>query len=107
MKLEDVEKSCVGRETSHVSKLCMILDPKFMSRRIWERSWFDDTVYFPFEMLNLPAPSGWDGILRAYYGNWHEFVIRRTPQGIIDPEATFYDIERPYTYYTQEGHMPE
>ena len=71
-----------------------------MTRRILERSWFNDTVQLPFEMLTLPAPSEYAKVLDTFYGNWHEYIIRQK-------HADFYDTERPYTYYTQEGHIPQ
>ena len=64
---------------------------------VFQRSWFTETVYFPFEMLSLPAPSCYEKLLQLRYGNWREFVI-------IPPHGHFYDTEHPYTYYTEEGH---
>ena len=84
-------------EGNRVAKITHTYDPDFLTRRVWNRSDFDNTVYFPFEMLTLPAPSGWEDILNHFYGNWHEYVIRQK-------HAEFYDTERPYTYYIQEGH---
>ena len=75
-------------------------DPNFITRRIWKRSDFSDTLYLPFEMLTLPAPSGYENILDKFYGNWHEYFIR-------ERHASFYDTERSYKYYTEEGHKIE
>lgn len=82
-----------------IAKLVFAHD-RNMTRRIWERSWFNDTVQLPFEMLTLPAPSEYAKVLDTFYGNWHEYIIRQK-------HADFYDTEHPYTYYTQEGHIPE
>ena len=84
-------------DSKRVAKVVFIGDKNFRTRRIWNRSWFDSTVYFPFEMLTLPAPSGYAEVLNHYYGNWHEFFIRERHGG-------FYDTEHSYTYYIQEGH---
>ena len=92
-----------GLESEHVAKLCMAGDPNFMKRRVWKRAYFDGTTYFPFEMLTLPAPSGWEDVLNTFYGDWHKFVIRKI-DGIVEPETYFYDPEHSYRYYTQEGH---
>lgn len=81
--------------SERIAKLVFAHDTQFMTRRIWERSWFDSTIYLPFEMLNLPAPSGYIDILDHFYGNWHEYFIRSRHAG-------FYDTERPYTYYVNE-----
>ena len=83
--------------SKRIAKVVFISDKNFMKRRIWERAWFDSTVYLPFEMLTLPAPSGYVNVLDKFYGNWHEYFIKGRHGG-------FYDIERPYTYYIQEGH---
>ena len=96
-KFMDVIVSCKQDDSKRVAKLAFRGDPKFMTRRIWSRSDFDGTVYLPFEMLTLPAPSGWENILNHFYGNWHEYFIR-------DRHGVFYDTEHSYKYYTQEGH---
>ena len=60
------------------------------------RSYFDETIYLPFHMLELPAPSHYDEMLTQYYGNWREFVIR-------PPHSKFYDTDRSYKYYLEHG----
>ena len=105
MKCVDIDKSCNQHDSAHVAKLCMSHDSKFMTRRVWPLSDFDGVTYFPFEMLTLPAPSGWEDILNRFYGDWRKFVIREH-NGKPEAEAFFFDTERPYTYYTQEGHIP-
>lgn len=95
----ELMKSINYPDSKQVAKFCQMYDPKFLSRRIWERSDFHDTVMLPFEMLTLPAPSGYVNILNKFYGNWHEYFIRAR-------HADFYDTEHSYTYYTQEGHLP-
>lgn len=37
---------------------------------IYERSWFEDTVYMPFEDMKVPVPSGYDPLLRSEYGDY-------------------------------------
>lgn len=37
---------------------------------IYERTWFEDTVYMPFEDMNVPVPSGYDLLLRSEYGDY-------------------------------------
>lgn len=96
-KFEAEVRSSIYPDSKRVSKLVQIRDQKFLERRIWNRSDFDDVIYMPFEMLNLPAPSGWKNILDTFYGDWSKFEIRA-------PHACFYDTEHSYTYYTKEGH---
>ena len=97
LKFFDIVKSCKDNNSEHIAKLIFISDPKFLNRRIWERSYFDETVYLPFEMFNLPAPSGWKNILDQFYGNWRKYYIR-------GKHAYFYDTEHSYKYYLEEGH---
>ncbi len=99
-ELEDTIKLYSNNNTKRLGKLCMIWYRKFEPYRVWNRSDFQNTVYLPFEMLTLPAPSGWENILNIFYGDWHKFVIR-------EDVMPYYDTERPYTYYTQEGHIPQ
>ena len=35
---------------------------------------FEETVYLPFETIELPAPKGYEDCLTSVYGNWHEMV---------------------------------
>ena len=83
-----------------IARLIFAHNPHILHGSIWERSWFDDTVYLPFEMLTLPAPSEYVKVLDTLYGNWHKNVI-------YVEHGAFYDVEHSYTYYTEEGHMPE
>ena len=35
-----------------------------------QKSWFDETIYLPFETIELPAPKMFDEVLTAYFGDW-------------------------------------
>ena len=37
--------------------------------------WFKEVIYLPFEKIKVPAPVGYDGFLKNYYGDWHKPVI--------------------------------
>ena len=39
----------------------------------WPLSDFDGTVRLPFEDVTVPAPAGWDDILRTIYGDYMQF----------------------------------
>ena len=41
----------------------------------WRREWWDELIELPFEKITLPAPSGYDGVLTAHYGDWREMII--------------------------------
>ncbi|MBR2518426.1 MAG: LicD family protein [Selenomonadaceae bacterium] len=36
----------------------------------FEKKCFSETIYLPFETIELPVPIGYDEILTAYYGDW-------------------------------------
>lgn len=60
------------------------------------REWYSDTVYLPFEDRMVPAPVGYDHVLRSRYGDY------MTPAQIPNQhDGIFYDPDVPYTYYTR------
>lgn len=62
--------------------------------RIWQRSWFDELEYVPFEMFTVPVPKDYEAFLDRFYGDWHSFVIGNDAHG-----GCFFDTDHPYTYY--------
>jgi len=36
----------------------------------FQKDWFRETIYLPFETVELPAPKMFDEILTSYYGDW-------------------------------------
>ena len=55
---------------------------------------FDETIYLPFEEIELPVPAGWDNVLKSQYGEWQKPVF--------SPGHTrefFYSVDIPYTEY--------
>lgn len=36
----------------------------------FRKEWFDETIYLPFETVELPAPKMFDEVLTAYCGDW-------------------------------------
>lgn len=38
------------------------------------KAWYRETIYLPFESIQIPAPVDYDLVLRTIYGDWHEFV---------------------------------
>ena len=41
-----------------------------MNRPTFKKDWFRETIYLPFETVELPAPKMFDEILTTYYGDW-------------------------------------
>jgi lipopolysaccharide cholinephosphotransferase len=68
-----------------------------------KREWYSDVVYLPFEDMMVPAPIGYEEVLKVQYGpDW------RTPvKGASGHEKIFIDPDRPYTYYLNDEHRHE
>lgn len=56
-----------------------------------KREWFRDTVYLPFEYIEVPVPAEYDKILTRRYGDYHRPVKGgSTHQNIIlDPDMSY------------------
>ncbi len=52
-------------------------------------------IQLPFEMLTIPAPSGYENALTMFYG-WREFQITHK-------HGTFFDTEHSYKDYISEN----
>lgn len=52
---------------------------------IFDKHWFDDVEYLPFESVFLPVPKGWDSVLKVEYGNYMTPV-----RGTTDHDYPFY-----------------
>jgi lipopolysaccharide cholinephosphotransferase len=61
-----------------------------------KKSWFDDTVYLPFEYLTIPAPSGYHEVLRQYYGDYMTPVQCESPHIYwkLDPDTDYHSYLR-------------
>ena len=81
------------------TELCCTIShwPKRKPQQYYRREWFDDVELLDFEMLKVPAPSGWSDLLTGLYGDWRKNVIASSLHG-----AMFFDAEKSYTeYYNQ------
>ena len=61
-----------------------------------EKRWYDETVFLPYEYLNIPVPSDYHEILSVYYGDY------MTP--VQSPCHTYWklDPDTDYRYYLSE-----
>ncbi|MBQ7145875.1 MAG: LicD family protein [Lachnospiraceae bacterium] len=66
-------------------------------RFIWRRSCFEGTIEMPFETITLPAPKGYDEILKTTYGDYMVPV-----KGNAFHETMIFDTERPCSYYASK-----
>ena len=53
---------------------------------------FDETIYLPFEQIEIPAPKGYEDCLTAQYGDWH------TPK-IFKPHVKIFSANISYAEY--------
>lgn len=60
------------------------------------REWYADTVYLPFENMMVPAPAGYDAILKYRYGDYMKPV-----QGLSAHEGIIFDPYVPYRQYME------
>lgn len=52
-----------------------IKDHIYVSHKTYETASFKEVVYVPFEKIKLPIPVGYDKMLKADYGDWHQMKI--------------------------------
>lgn len=64
---------------------------RYLEKNTWERSWFDEVIYLPFENRMIPAPAGFDGRLRAEYGDYMKPAKAPTMHGglILEPDVSY------------------
>ena len=62
----------------------------------YKKIWYRETIYLPFETIELPAPIDYEKILTTYYGDWHKPVVERVSKlGLI------YSVDIPYKEFLQ------
>lgn len=59
---------------------------------IQKKEWYSDTLYMPFEDIQMPVPVGYDKILTNQYGDYMTPVKAPSYHG-----GVIFDTERPYT----------
>ncbi len=64
--------------------------------RMYDKSWFDETVMLPFEDRVLPCPKEYDKWLTAQYGEWRKPVM-----GASQHEGSYVDVSLPYSMYVE------
>lgn len=63
------------------SKLVMYMDYINWNHKVYEKSWFAEAEYFPFEGFGIPVPAGYDSILKLIYGDYHKRVRNANMHG--------------------------
>lgn len=66
--------------------------------RLYNKHWWDETVYLPFEGIEIPCPSNHDAVLRLLYGDTYMTPI----QGLSVHGEVIVDLDRPYEEVVKE-----
>ena len=79
---------------SHVA--AVMFSNKNIKERIFPLSDFKETIWVPFEDIEVPIQNGYDNMLRKMYGDDY-----MTPKHIPPMHGTdiFFDTKKPYTEY--------
>ncbi len=67
-----------------------------------KKEWFQETIYLPFEHIQVPVPGEYDKILTQCYGDYHQYVPGGTAHEniILDPDIPY---EEYFARYLSEG----
>ncbi len=65
---------------------------------VWNKTLWENLSQYQFEYLKVPGPKDYDSVLREEYGEYEKYVIGTSEHGDV-----FFDTEKPYTYYLNEG----
>ena len=85
--------------SKYIANMDAVSRKDFLENFLLQRSYFDETIQLPFEMLTLPAASCYSAILDQYYGDWHKYDITHS-------HGKFFDVDKSYKYYVAHG-LPE
>ncbi len=55
----------------------------------WRREYWNELVELPFEKFSLPAPRGYEQVLTAHYGNWHELIRTHSHNAITSADIPY------------------
>lgn len=71
---------------------CPAFDLKRVEKEKRDKRWYDETIMMPFEDIMLPAPAGYDMVLRNLYGD-NYMQPAKSPSGHGE---TIFDVNRSY-----------
>jgi len=87
-EFEAFNASLFGRST----RVNFITSEMYQLEPSREKKWYEETVWLPFENIMVPAPIGYDEILKCQYGNYME-PVRGTAMhevSCLDPDTPYY-----------------
>ena len=81
-------------KSKFVTKIGIFSNMQYVTTRKLDREWFRETVYMPFEDMQMPVPSGYDKVLTALYGDYMKPAKAPTAHGgfaVLDTEHSYRD----------------
>lgn len=102
---EQAEKRNMKFKVSDYNKVAFRAhaDPLYQKKRLYKDMWdkddFINTVYMPFENIEIPVPIGYDHLLKQIYGDYMEFPPLDKRQGKHD---VVFEPDIPYKQYCAE-----
>lgn len=90
------DKICKRYNKKHTERVSYVSFALGKERNNWQRDWYRDKVFMPFEFLNISAPIGFDPLLKKTYGDYMKFVPNTSSHGEV-----FFDTENSYTKYLE------
>lgn len=90
-KMDDLLRKYSVEELQMVAPLSFIFETK---KRIRNKHLYDETIWLPFEFMEIPAPIGYDEFLTRRYGDYMKPAQIPTTHG-----GVLFDTEKAYTEY--------
>lgn len=90
-ELKDLYLSLCNMNDNSTERVGLTSFKTFAPRLIWKREWFAESVEMPFENITVVAPSKFEEILTATYGDWRTPVKDAAFHGtyVIDPDVPY------------------
>lgn len=91
VRFENEARKYMDKQTMMVGNLVL---GTFQNNWAWHREDYEQTLYMPFEFIQVPVPKGFERRLTEQYGDWHKLVKGSSLHGDV-----IFDAYRPYTQY--------
>jgi len=82
-------------EKQYLSYVGLISKVEYVNIRMIDKHWFDETIYKPFENINIPIPGGYHYLMKMLYGeNYMQPVKSPSAHGevIFDTERSYKEV---------------
>ena len=93
--LEDELRKTPIANSKYVTKVGLFSTMKYITSRKLDKDWYSETLYMPFEDMQMPVPAEYDKILTTLYGDYMKPAQAPTCHG----EFAALDTEKSYKEY--------